>query len=40
MSGRYWHDFMQEEPAREATDPAFQDELIGKLSDLAGLELP
>jgi NAD(P)-dependent dehydrogenase (short-subunit alcohol dehydrogenase family) len=40
VSGRYWHDLRQEEPAREATDPAFQDELIGKLSGLAGLKLP
>jgi len=40
VSGRYWHDLRRQEPAREATDPAFQDELIGKLSDLAGVELP
>ncbi len=30
----------QQEPAREATDPRFQDQLIGKLTELTGVELP
>ncbi|GMO33197.1 SDR family NAD(P)-dependent oxidoreductase [Bradyrhizobium sp. TM233] len=40
VSGRYWHHLRQEEPAGEATDPQFQDELIGNLSKLTGVELP
>ncbi|WP_027576145.1 SDR family NAD(P)-dependent oxidoreductase [Bradyrhizobium sp. WSM1743] len=40
VSGRYWHHLQQEQPAREATDPKFQDQLIGKLSELTGVELP
>lgn len=40
VSGRYWHHLRQEEPAREAADPEFQDELIDRLSKLTGVELP
>ncbi|SCB26509.1 NAD(P)-dependent dehydrogenase, short-chain alcohol dehydrogenase family [Bradyrhizobium yuanmingense] len=40
VSGRYWHHLEQQEPAREATDPRFQDRLIGQLSELTGVELP
>ncbi|PJG51352.1 daunorubicin C-13 ketoreductase [Bradyrhizobium forestalis] len=40
VSGRYWHHLEQQEPASEATDPKFQDQLIGKLSELTGVELP
>jgi NAD(P)-dependent dehydrogenase (short-subunit alcohol dehydrogenase family) len=40
VSGRYWHDLRQQQPAREATDPAFQDRLIAKLCTLSGVELP
>ncbi|WP_339028385.1 SDR family NAD(P)-dependent oxidoreductase [Bradyrhizobium symbiodeficiens] len=40
VSGRYWHHLAQQQPAREATDPEFQDELIGKLGRLTGVELP
>lgn len=40
VSGRYWHHLEQQEPAREATDPEFQDQLIGQLSELTGVELP
>jgi NAD(P)-dependent dehydrogenase (short-subunit alcohol dehydrogenase family) len=40
VSGRYWHDLRQEQPAREVTDPAFQDRLVAKLSELTGLALP
>lgn len=40
VSGRYWHHLAQQEPAREATDPRFQDQLIGRLTELTGVELP
>ncbi|MCA1476249.1 SDR family NAD(P)-dependent oxidoreductase [Bradyrhizobium sp. NBAIM08] len=40
VSGRYWHHLEQQAPAREATDPRFQDRLIGKLTELTGVELP
>ncbi len=40
VSGCYWHHLRQEQPAREATDPRFQDELIAKLRDLTGIALP
>ncbi|MCA1535181.1 SDR family NAD(P)-dependent oxidoreductase [Bradyrhizobium sp. NBAIM03] len=40
VSGRYWHRLEQQAPAREATDPRFQDRLIGKLTELTGVELP
>ncbi|CAL75796.1 Putative short chain dehydrogenase [Bradyrhizobium sp. ORS 278] len=40
LSGRYWHQLRQQEPAREATEPAFQDALIARLADLTGVALP
>lgn len=40
VSGRYWHHLEQQQPAGEATDPKFQDQLIGQLSELTGVELP
>ncbi|MGY8633534.1 SDR family NAD(P)-dependent oxidoreductase [Bradyrhizobium sp. 14AA] len=40
VSGRYWHHLQQQQPAREAANPVFQDELIEKLSRLTGVELP
>ncbi|CCE01731.1 SDR family NAD(P)-dependent oxidoreductase [Bradyrhizobium sp. STM 3809] len=40
VSGRYWHHLRQPEPAREATEPAFQDALIARLADLTGVPLP
>jgi NAD(P)-dependent dehydrogenase (short-subunit alcohol dehydrogenase family) len=40
VGGRYWHHLRQEQPATEATDPEFQDQLIGKLGDLTGVALP
>ncbi|GMO92607.1 SDR family NAD(P)-dependent oxidoreductase [Bradyrhizobium sp. TM239] len=40
VTGRYWHHLRQEEPASEATDPQFQDELIARLGKLTGVELP
>jgi hypothetical protein len=30
VSGRYWHHLRQEQPANEAADPQFQDQLIAK----------
>jgi NAD(P)-dependent dehydrogenase (short-subunit alcohol dehydrogenase family) len=39
VSGGYWHHLRQEQPARQATDPEFQDQLIAKLSDLTGVAL-
>jgi NAD(P)-dependent dehydrogenase (short-subunit alcohol dehydrogenase family) len=40
VSGRYWHHLRQERPAGEASDPAFQDRLLGKLAELTGVVLP
>ncbi|MGJ5203171.1 SDR family NAD(P)-dependent oxidoreductase [Bradyrhizobium sp. HKCCYLR20261] len=40
VSGRYWHHLRQQEPAREAADPAFQDGLIARLGELTGIALP
>lgn len=40
VSGRYWHHLAQQQPASEAADPEFQDELIEKLGRLTGVELP
>jgi NAD(P)-dependent dehydrogenase (short-subunit alcohol dehydrogenase family) len=40
VSGRYWHHMRQEQPASEATDPEFQDQLIAKLAELTGVALP
>lgn len=40
ISGRYWHHLRQEQPASEAADPEFQDQLIAKLAELTGVALP
>jgi NAD(P)-dependent dehydrogenase (short-subunit alcohol dehydrogenase family) len=40
VSGRYWHNLQQEQPAGEALDPAFQDLLIAKLGELTRIALP
>jgi NAD(P)-dependent dehydrogenase (short-subunit alcohol dehydrogenase family) len=40
VSGRYWHQLRQQQPASEASDPKFQDELIAKLGELTGVALP
>ena len=40
VSGRYWHHMRQEQPAREASDPNFGEQLIAKLADLTGVTLP
>lgn len=39
VSGRYWHHLRQEQPANEAADPQFQDQLIAKLGELTGVAL-
>jgi len=39
VSGRYWHHLRQEQPAGEAADPEFQDQLIAKLGELTGVAL-
>jgi NAD(P)-dependent dehydrogenase (short-subunit alcohol dehydrogenase family) len=40
VSGRYWHQLRQQQPAGEASDPRFQDGLIAKLGELTGVALP
>jgi len=40
VSGRYWHNQRQEQPAPEAADPAFQDELLARLAEMTSVELP
>ena len=40
VSGRYWHDMEERQPAPEAIDPAFQDGLLEQLERLTGLALP
>jgi NAD(P)-dependent dehydrogenase (short-subunit alcohol dehydrogenase family) len=40
VSGRYWHNLRQHQPADEATDVEFQDRLIGELAELTGVALP
>jgi NAD(P)-dependent dehydrogenase (short-subunit alcohol dehydrogenase family) len=40
ISGRYWHHLRQEQPASEAADSEFQDQLIAKLAELTGVALP
>jgi NAD(P)-dependent dehydrogenase (short-subunit alcohol dehydrogenase family) len=40
VSGRYWHHQRQQTPAGEATDPAFQDQLLERLAELTGITLP
>lgn len=40
VGGRYWHHLRQQEPAAQATDPEFQDELIASLRKLTGVALP
>src|SRR3954471_13407933 len=38
-SGGYWHHLRQEQPASEAADPRFQDELLDQLTGLTGIGL-
>jgi hypothetical protein len=40
VSGRYWHHLRQEQPAGEAADPRFQDQLIARLGEMTGIALP
>ncbi len=40
VSGRYWHHMRQEQPASEASDPRFQDQLLARLAELTGVVLP
>ena len=40
VTGRYWHDMKPELPAAEAMDIAFQDKLVVRLQELAGVALP
>jgi len=40
VSGRYWHHLRQEQPAVEAADPKFQDQLLARLGELTGVPLP
>ncbi|MCK1683018.1 SDR family NAD(P)-dependent oxidoreductase [Bradyrhizobium sp. 147] len=40
VSGRYRHHLRQEQPASEAADPDFQEQLIEKLAELTGVALP
>jgi NAD(P)-dependent dehydrogenase (short-subunit alcohol dehydrogenase family) len=39
VTGRYWKAMRQEEPAREATDHAFQDTLVARLAEITGVAL-
>jgi NAD(P)-dependent dehydrogenase (short-subunit alcohol dehydrogenase family) len=36
-SGGYWHHRKRQTPAREALDPAFQDQLLNQLAELTGI---
>jgi NAD(P)-dependent dehydrogenase (short-subunit alcohol dehydrogenase family) len=40
VSGRYWHHLRPQQPAAEAVDASFQDELIARLGELTGVALP
>ena len=38
-SGGYWYHRRRQAPAAQASDPAFQDELMAKLASLTGISL-
>lgn len=40
VSGRYWHNMRQEQPADQVSDVAFQDRLIERLAEISGVALP
>jgi NAD(P)-dependent dehydrogenase (short-subunit alcohol dehydrogenase family) len=40
VSGRYWHQLQQQQPAGEAVDPTFQDALVDRLGEVTGVKLP
>ena len=39
VSGQYWHHRRAQTPAREVSDPRFQDQLVAKLAELSGVSL-
>jgi NAD(P)-dependent dehydrogenase (short-subunit alcohol dehydrogenase family) len=39
-SGGYWRHHRLETPAREVSDPVFQDQLVARLAELTGVTLP
>ena len=39
VSGRYWHHRRQSAPAREVSDPCFQDLVCSRLAELTGVSL-
>ena len=39
VSGRYWHHRRPQTPAKEASNPPFQDQLSAKLAELTGVSL-
>jgi NAD(P)-dependent dehydrogenase (short-subunit alcohol dehydrogenase family) len=39
VSGGYWHHRQRQEPAAQARDPAFQDQLTDRLAELTGVAL-
>jgi len=40
VSGKYWHHRRQQAPAREVSDPVFQDQLVAKLAEITTVPLP
>ena len=40
VSGRYWHHLRPEQPAAEAVDAVFQNEMVARLQELTGVALP
>jgi NAD(P)-dependent dehydrogenase (short-subunit alcohol dehydrogenase family) len=40
VSGRYWYDLRQQQPASEAMEVAYQDQLLAELAALTGVALP
>jgi NAD(P)-dependent dehydrogenase (short-subunit alcohol dehydrogenase family) len=40
VSGRYWHHLRQEQPAGEAADPRFQNQLIARLGEMTSIAIP
>ena len=40
VSGRYWHNLKQQQPAAEATQATFQDALVVRLQEITGVRLP
>jgi NAD(P)-dependent dehydrogenase (short-subunit alcohol dehydrogenase family) len=40
VSGGYWHDLRQQEPASEVTDQQFQDRLLERLAEMTRIPLP